>query len=595
MAGKELPTPATGTGRDGLSILYNRDWGEYHNITTMTIGGDDDANKKKPVYTKWHGYDVVLTGTKHPSATNLTQLATATASDDSAAATGVAQRRSRRKMSSGDSLRYSMRRTSTGKDSNDYGWIRQLELRDEVPSIDEIRAWSFDILVFKDSVLIGVFIKMLEYYDLLNKLGLSKSNLERYCKEVMDMHHKDCYYQKVDIEKEKKDKSGSDCNGEQGDGGDCWEQGVEIDEEEKFQPEILCEYHNWYHAVSCAHVCFLFMTLGGADAFLYPVEIFCIIMAALIHDLDHPGTNNDFEVKRKSSLARLYDNDAVLERHSINMGLNMCVDNSDLDWLKSFESEEDRDYVKHFIAESVLATDPARHGGVLKQALAILEQGKKDYSSNWNADPPTSITEPVDTQMSPTYFDRGNPEHRVFIGMLLVHSADISNPLHQSFEVASDWAIRVTTEFSRQANKERELQLPVTTFMDGLDSQVKIAKLQIGFFDWMVKPLYNTLGILFEPLKPLEGWGKRNCDGYQKVIDAHNVAIKQQEAEQKMQEEKQQDVDVLDDRGEQTNGAMDEKEVGVEQAPIEGNGDKRTRRGSIPTYAKGNSGGDAPF
>lgn len=58
--------------------------------------------------------------------------------------------------------------------------------------------------------------------------------------------------------------------------------------------------------------------------------------------------------------------------------------------------------------------------------------------------------------------------------------------------------------------------------MDGLDSQVSIATTQIAFFEWMVKPLFNTVGILFPSLKMLEDWGEMNCDEYQKVIDAHN-------------------------------------------------------------------------
>lgn len=41
-------------------------------------------------------------------------------------------------------------------------------------------------------------------------------------------------------------------------------------------------------------------------------EEFCIAVAALSHDLDHRGTNNHFEVQKKSELARLSDNQAVL-------------------------------------------------------------------------------------------------------------------------------------------------------------------------------------------------------------------------------------------------------------------------------------------
>jgi hypothetical protein len=175
----------------------------------------------------------------------------------------------------------------------------------------------------------------------------------------------------------------------------------------------------------------------------------------------------------------------------------MCLENLDLDWWKSFQDEKDREYMKKYISESILATDPAKHASIVKEALSFVERG-------------------------PPYFNKNDPQHRIFIGRLILHSADITNPLHSSFEVASDWAIRVVTEFDKQAKREKELQLPVTSFMDGLDSQVSIAKTQIGFYQFMLKPLFNTVGIFFPALKMLEDWGEMNCVEYQKVIDAHD-------------------------------------------------------------------------
>lgn len=454
---------------------------------------DDKVNES--ISTVWNGCEVVLPNNCRPSEskTDSPKVELLVPNIDEAALRGK---------HADKNMRQSWRRTSSSwgqHDSDDYGWLRQLDLRSDIPSINEIRDWSFDALEFEDTILINVFIKMLEYYNLLEKFRLDRSTLEQYCRKVMDMHHKDCYYQVVEKE------------------------GVK----EEYKSDILCEYHNWYHAVSCAHVSFLFLTLGGADAFLYPVEVFSIILGALIHDLDHPGTNNDFEVKRSTTLAKTYENDAVLERHSINMGLNLCQENPGLDWLKSFADEKDLEYVKHYITESVLATDPARHASVIKEALAFVQKGPQDYQS-------TSTSEASSKSDSPTlsYFNQCDPQHRLFIGRIILHCADISNPVHSSFEVASDWAIRVTAEFTRQAIKEKQLQLPVTPFMDGLDSEYKISKLQIGFFLWMVKPLFNTVGILFTKLKMLEEWGERNCAEYQAVIDAYDEGQKENDKEQ---------------------------------------------------------------
>ena len=307
---------------------------------------------------------------------------------------------------SSSKLGSSIRRTSTpGLD--DFNWMRKLELRTDIPTITEIRDWSFDPLAFEDVVLVEVFIIMLECYNLLQELHLDRGILVGYATAVMKKHNQDCYYQRTNIDQDGK-----------------------FNEAEQHTNEhvVLCEYHNWYHAVSCAHAVFLFLTLGGGDQFLQSKDIFSLMIAGLIHDLDHPGTNNDFEVKRETELARRYENDAVLERHSISEGLRLCKENSDFDWIKSIQNIDDRKYIEQCITNAILATDPARHGQVLREAIAFIERGFNVYNG-----------------LGPNFFNIEDKEHRFFIGRLFLHAADIINPLHSSFEVARDWAVRVTT------------------------------------------------------------------------------------------------------------------------------------------------------
>lgn len=44
-------------------------------------------------------------------------------------------------------------------------------------------------------------------------------------------------------------------------------------------------------------------------------DIFFSLLSGAAHDMDHPGTNNAFEVKMKSKLAILYNDQSVLEHH----------------------------------------------------------------------------------------------------------------------------------------------------------------------------------------------------------------------------------------------------------------------------------------
>ena len=447
--------------------------------------GHSDSNSTKVVSTVWNGFDCVFSNDDC-----LKKL-----QKESLYGQG-----GKSEPSSVD-LRASFRRKGSHRSHDDYGWLRKLELRSDVPSIKEIRDWSFDTLQFEENVLVEVFMSMLEFYDLLEEFNLDRETLKRYVFAVMHKHRKDCYYQRTDIEGEETSVVGTTTEASEE---DCKSSGI--------VNHVLCEYHNWYHAVSCANVCYLFLTLGGADQFLESKDILCIIIGALIHDLDHPGTNNDFEVKRNTELAQKYHNDSVLERHAISVGLDLCVKNPELDWLKSFDNAEDRKYVENYITEAVLATDPARHATILKEALAFVEEGPKAYGS--------ATSESSSESVELMHFDRANVKHRHFIGRMFLHSADISNPLHSSFEVACDWAVRVTTEFSKQASKERKLGLPVSSYMDGLDSKYNIAKVQISFFAFMVQSLFDAMGKLFPKLSHLNDWGEANCDGYREVIAA---------------------------------------------------------------------------
>lgn len=56
--------------------------------------------------------------------------------------------------------------------------------------------------------------------------------------------------------------------------------------------------------------CFLFRS-----RLLTPVEVFALLTAAFCHDLEHPGTNNAYQVNSQTDLAIRYNDVSVLENH----------------------------------------------------------------------------------------------------------------------------------------------------------------------------------------------------------------------------------------------------------------------------------------
>ena len=75
-------------------------------------------------------------------------------------------------------------------------------------------------------------------------------------------------------------------------------------------------YHNFRHGV---HVLHSTAALLRSDAAKHVasnhLESFPLLMAALAHDVDHPGRTNSFEIAKQSELALCYSDDSVLERH----------------------------------------------------------------------------------------------------------------------------------------------------------------------------------------------------------------------------------------------------------------------------------------
>lgn len=56
-------------------------------------------------------------------------------------------------------------------------------------------------------------------------------------------------------------------------------------------------YHNYYHVNDVMQTCFVFASTMGAAQFLTDLELLALLVGALVHDLDHNGTNNAYHVR----------------------------------------------------------------------------------------------------------------------------------------------------------------------------------------------------------------------------------------------------------------------------------------------------------
>lgn len=74
-------------------------------------------------------------------------------------------------------------------------------------------------------------------------------------------------------------------------------------------------YHNAIHGADVAQAVFYFLEKGGGNSTckLDLLETVSCLLAAAVHDVDHPGVNNYYLVNTKSPLAILYNDKSVLE------------------------------------------------------------------------------------------------------------------------------------------------------------------------------------------------------------------------------------------------------------------------------------------
>lgn len=75
-------------------------------------------------------------------------------------------------------------------------------------------------------------------------------------------------------------------------------------------------YHNNLHSADVAHST---SVLLDTLQIFSPLEVFAAVVAAIVHDVDHPGRTNTFLVKRGAPLALLYNDRSVLENHHVSV------------------------------------------------------------------------------------------------------------------------------------------------------------------------------------------------------------------------------------------------------------------------------------
>eukprot|EP00967_Tisochrysis_lutea_P053592 scaffold66739_cov32-Tisochrysis_lutea.AAC.3 len=266
-------------------------------------------------------------------------------------------------------------------------------------------------------------------------------------------------------------------------------------------------YHNCVHALDVMLNTSYFMRQEAIIGLFTPLEKLAAILAAAIHDHDHPGLNNQFLIATRHEWAVLYNDQSVLESHHIASAWRILL--------------QVRFSKKHSLCHAIPGPGQRPHSSTLLR-LRPCSQDEYNFIAKLTAEEYKELRELViqlilatdmryhfehasklKTRCSANAFapnDRhggeASREDVHFLLCALVHAADIANGLKPS-ALALKWSAAVMEEFYRQGDLEAALGMPVSRFCDR--ATTSIADCQLGFLNIIVKPYFELLCGLLGP------------------------------------------------------------------------------------------------
>jgi len=268
-------------------------------------------------------------------------------------------------------------------------------------------------------------------------------------------------------------------------------------------------YHNFTHALDVTHTTFRYIKMTKSRTKITKLEKFALMVAAIVHDMDHPGLTNAFLVRTRDGLATTYNDQSVLENYHLAHFFNLIEANQSANIFATFSDESYRE-VRRIIIACVMHTDMAQHFSMVSkmdefvhshdflEALDEEEDCDDAAADAANGDDENNEIDGSDDQVLNKETDKGaffktDDERQLMLNVLL-HSADISNAV-KPFPTYNAWATRVLEEFFNQGDREKILGLPVSPMMDRNTTVVSIS--QINFIEFVVAPLYSAFSKMF--------------------------------------------------------------------------------------------------
>ncbi|MEQ2236030.1 Rod cGMP-specific 3',5'-cyclic phosphodiesterase subunit beta [Ilyodon furcidens] len=241
-------------------------------------------------------------------------------------------------------------------------------------------------------------------------------------------------------------------------------------------------YHNWRHGFNVGQTMFTLLTTGHLKRYYTDLEVMAMITAGFLHDIDHRGTNNLYQVKSGNPLAKLHGS-SILERHHLEFGKFLLSDES----LNIYQNLNRRqvDHVIHLTDIAIIATDLALYFKKRTMFQKIVDLSKTyEEEKKW-----------VDFMSLET-------TRKEIVMAMMMTACDLS-AITKPWEVQSKVALSVAAEFWEQGDLERTVleQQPIP--MMDRNKAAELPKLQCGFIDFVCTFVYKEFSRFHPQIQPM--------------------------------------------------------------------------------------------
>uniref|UniRef100_A0A672NNC5 Phosphodiesterase n=1 Tax=Sinocyclocheilus grahami TaxID=75366 RepID=A0A672NNC5_SINGR len=254
-------------------------------------------------------------------------------------------------------------------------------------------------------------------------------------------------------------------------------------------------YHNWRHGFNVGQTMFTLLTTGKLKQYYTDLEVMAMITAGFLHDIDHRGTNNLYQVKSvpKSS------------SQTLNIFQNL--------------NRRQTEHVFHLIDIAIIATDLALYFKKRTMFQKIVD-----------------LSETYEDQKKWVDFMSLETTRKEIVMAMMMTACDLS-AIAKPWEVQSKVALSVAAEFWEQGDLERTVleQQPIP--MMDRNKAAELPKLQCGFIDFVCTFVYKEFSRFHHEIQPMHDGILNNRMHWKERQEEYEAKLKAMEEAAKARQE----------------------------------------------------------